>query len=309
MLVRADEINYDYTNERVSAVGNVQIYFGASTLEADRVIYDQNTKRLHAEGNVRLTQADGKVTHGEIMDLSDDYRDGFVDSLRLDAPEQTRLAAARAERSGGNFTIFHSGVYTACEPCKDDPKKPPLWQVKAARIIHDRRREDDVFRGRAARILRRPARLLPVLLGARSDGKAQVRLTHAVVSARARSTGSESRFPITGRSRPTTTSPSRPRSRPSRARCCKASCASGCSTAPIRPRHGPLPARQGLSRFGEPTPGYRDWRGSVETSGQFNLTDKWVWGWDATVVTDKNFLQDYGLMRNVATTNLAFGHP
>jgi LPS-assembly protein len=26
MLVRAEEINYDYTNERVSAVGNVQIY-------------------------------------------------------------------------------------------------------------------------------------------------------------------------------------------------------------------------------------------------------------------------------------------
>ena len=53
MLVRAAEINYDYTNERVSAVGNVQIYFGDSTLEADRVIYDQKTKRLHAEGNVR----------------------------------------------------------------------------------------------------------------------------------------------------------------------------------------------------------------------------------------------------------------
>src|ERR687890_259926 len=49
----------------------------------------------------------------------------------------TRCAAARADRTAGNFTVFHNGVYTACEPCKDDPKKPPLWQVKAARIIHD----------------------------------------------------------------------------------------------------------------------------------------------------------------------------
>ena len=32
---------------------------------------------------------------------------------------------------------MQNGVYTACEPCKDDPKKPPLWQVQAARIIHD----------------------------------------------------------------------------------------------------------------------------------------------------------------------------
>jgi LPS-assembly protein len=137
MLVQASELNYDYSNHRVSAVGNVRIYFSGSTLEADRVIYNETTKRLHAEGNVRLTDTDGKTTYGEIMDLSDDYRDGFVDSLRLDAPDQTRFAAARADRTAGNFTVFHNGVYTACEPCKDDPKKPPLWQVKAARIIHD----------------------------------------------------------------------------------------------------------------------------------------------------------------------------
>ena len=48
MLVQAGEIDYDYTNHRVSAVGNVQIYYGGSTLEADKVIYDEQTKRLHA---------------------------------------------------------------------------------------------------------------------------------------------------------------------------------------------------------------------------------------------------------------------
>ena len=33
--------------------------------------------------------------------------------------------------------MLQNGVYTACEACKNDPKKPPLWQVQAARIIHD----------------------------------------------------------------------------------------------------------------------------------------------------------------------------
>ena len=93
MLVQATQIDYDYVNHRVSAVGNVQIYYGGATLEANKVVYDQKTKRLHAEGNVRLTEPDGKVTYGTIMDLSDDYRDGFVDSLRLDTPDQTRMAA------------------------------------------------------------------------------------------------------------------------------------------------------------------------------------------------------------------------
>ena len=51
MLVQADELDYDYNNQRVSAVGNVRMYYQGATIEADRVIYDQKTKRLHAEGN------------------------------------------------------------------------------------------------------------------------------------------------------------------------------------------------------------------------------------------------------------------
>ena len=137
MLVQATEIKYDYTNNTVAAVGNVQIYYSGATVEADEVIYDQKTKRLRAQGNVRLTEADGKITYGQFIDLTEDYRDGFVDSLRLETADDTRFAAARADRIKGNYTVLQNSVYTACEPCKDDPKKPPLWQVQAARIIHD----------------------------------------------------------------------------------------------------------------------------------------------------------------------------
>src|SRR5262249_3733586 len=79
---------------------------------------------------------DGQIVNGEVLDLNDDYRDGFVDSLRLEAPDRTRFAAPRADRTKGT-TVFHSGTYTACEPCKDDPTRPPEWQIKADRILHD----------------------------------------------------------------------------------------------------------------------------------------------------------------------------
>ena len=209
MLLQAIEINYDYNNKRVSAVGNVQIYYSGTTLEADKVIYDEDHQ---AHAGRRQCAAHRSPTArsptSDIMDLSDDFRDGFVDSLRLDTPDKTRMAAARAERSSGTFTVFHSGVYTACEPCKDDPKKPPLWQVKAARMIHDSDREDDLLRGRAPRILRPAGRLLALFLGARSDRQAQVRLPDADRDARSRP-ASASRRRTTGRWRPTTTSPCR----------------------------------------------------------------------------------------------------
>ena len=36
MLLQANEMQYDYTNQRVSAVGNVQVYYAGSTLESQQ---------------------------------------------------------------------------------------------------------------------------------------------------------------------------------------------------------------------------------------------------------------------------------
>jgi LPS-assembly protein len=110
MMVQASEVQYDHVNQRVNAVGNVQIYYDGSTIEADKVVYNQQTKRLRAEGNVRLTEPGGNITYGEILELNDDYRDGFVDSLRVETPDQTRFAAARADRSDGRYSVLQSGA-------------------------------------------------------------------------------------------------------------------------------------------------------------------------------------------------------
>jgi LPS-assembly protein len=302
MLVRAQEINFDYSNERVSAVGNVQLYYGASTLEADRVIYDQKTKRLHAEGNVRLTQPDGTVTNGEIMDLSDDFRDGFVDSLRADAPEQTRFAANRAERSGSNFTVFHSGVYTACEPCKDDPTKPPKWQVKAARIVHDQTEKMMYFESARLELAGVPFAYVPYFSAPDPTVK---RKTGFLVP----SYSTSSIYGV-GVSVPYYLA--------------LAPDYDATFTPMITSRQGPVLQgewRQRLmdgsymvratgvfqldkSVFPTTSDGYRDWRGSVESTGQFNLGPQWVWGWDGTVLSDKNFLYDYGLLNNLQAATL-----
>jgi LPS-assembly protein len=301
MLIRAEEINYDYTNERVSAVGNVQLYFGGSTLEADRVIYDQKTKRLHAEGNVQLTEADGTVTHAEIMDLSDDYRDGFVDSLRLDAPEQTRFAAPRAERLG-SFTVFHNGVYTACEPCVEDPKRPPKWQVKAARIIHDQGEKMLYFEDARLEFLGVPLAYMPYMSAPDPTVK---RKTGVLTPTYSTSSiyGLGVAVPYYWALAPNY---------------------DFTFTPLITTRQGPLLQGEWRQRLlngayniratgifqldknlFENTPGYLDWRGSVDTAGQFNLSDKWAWGWNATVLSDKNYLYDYGLIRNLQIpTNL-----
>ena len=37
----------------------------------------------------------------------------------------------------GDVTTLNRGVYSPCELCKDDPSKPPTWQIKAVKVIHD----------------------------------------------------------------------------------------------------------------------------------------------------------------------------
>ena len=79
MLVQADQIDYDYNNQQVGAVGRVQIYYRNTTLEADRVTYDQKNKRLNARGNVRMTDADGRITQlGPDVLPAGDYRLEFA---------------------------------------------------------------------------------------------------------------------------------------------------------------------------------------------------------------------------------------
>lgn len=137
MLLEADELVYDNDAQTIAAIGAVRIDYDGNQLVARKVTYNKRTGRMMAEGNVEIVQPDGTRTFADKVDITDDFRDGFVNALRVETVDNTRFAAESAERVGGTVTTFNQGVYTACEPCKDNPDKPPLWQIKAKRIIWD----------------------------------------------------------------------------------------------------------------------------------------------------------------------------
>jgi len=297
MLVRADELQYDNTNNRILAIGNVQIYYQRSTLEADKVVYEQTTKRMRAEGNARFTEADGKVVHGEIIDLTDQFRDGFVDSLQLEAADRTRFAAPRAERKEGRYTVFQSGVYTACEPCKDDPRKPPRWQVRATRIIHDDTEKMIYFEDARLEFLGFPMFYWPYLSTPdpsvkRKTGFLMPKLGYSTQYGVFASTpyfwALAPNYDLT--LTPTLTSKQGLLMQAEwRHRLVNGSYsikAAGIFQAD---------KQYFADKFGPGSPGDRVFRGSIDTTGQFALNSNWVWGWDGTLVTDKMVIQDYGL--------------
>ena len=312
MLVQAREINYDHVNHRVAAVGNVQIYYGGSTIEADRVIYNQTTKRLHAEGNVRLSEEDGKVTYGNIMDLADDYRDGFVDSLRLETPDQTRMAAAHAERTSGNFTVLHNGVYTACAPCKDDPKKPPLWQVKAARIIHDQGEKMIYFEDAHLEFFGQSLVWLPYFSAPDPTVKRKTGMLMPSVNSSSKY-GLAFEVPYYWALAPDYDATLAPMITTKQGLLMQGEFRQRLINGAYSIRGAGIrqldPGYFLHSDNGLPTPGNREWRGSLESSGQFALSDKWVWGWDALLMSDRTFLQDYNPQLSRYRTTDPFQNP
>jgi LPS-assembly protein len=303
MLLQATEIRYDYTNNTVSAIGNVQIYYNGSTVEADEVIYDQKSKRLVARGNARITEADGKITYGQYIDLTDDYRDGFVDSLRLETIDDTRFAASRADRVNGSYTVMQNGVYTACEACKDDPKKPPLWQIQAARIIHGTGEHMIYFEDARVEFFGAPLLYFPFLsapdpsvtrksgflfpnitYGSAYGGGFEVPYFWAVtpssdLTASVMATTKQGElFQGAWRQRLLEGSYS-----------IKVAGIFQQDTAYFANRDGPN------------SPTANTFRGAIQTAGQFSLNDRWVWGWTGLLMTDTQFLFDYQLSQFIGS--------
>ncbi len=138
MLLQADQMIYDNDNGKITAKGNVELYFGDYTLLADSLVYDRNANTLTAIGNVRIKDPDGAVITADHITLTDDFRDGFLDALQLVTKEDTRIVAQSASREAGNVTVFQKGWFTPCKICEDNPSKPPTWRIRAGKIVHRR---------------------------------------------------------------------------------------------------------------------------------------------------------------------------
>ena len=93
LLLEADQLVYDFDHKTVTALGNVQIYYDGYALDAERVIYDQKSGRLIATGGIRMLEPDGNLITTDTLDITDDFRDGFVGSLNVITTDRARFTA------------------------------------------------------------------------------------------------------------------------------------------------------------------------------------------------------------------------
>jgi len=138
LLFNADEVQYDQDLGLVVAKGHVELSQGDQILLADTVTYNQRTNTVTASGHVSFLQPTGDILFADFVELHDDLRDGFIRDVRILLSDRSRLAGNTARRVAANRTEIRRGVYSPCDLCKEDPTRPPEWQVRAEQIVRDR---------------------------------------------------------------------------------------------------------------------------------------------------------------------------
>jgi len=157
----ADEMSFDEERNIITATGNVEVIQGSRRLFADTITYNQITDVVSASGNVELTEPGGEIIFGDRMELSGDLRDAVIESIGMILTDRSRIAATGARRSAGNITEMRKGVYSPCNLCPDNPERPPLWQVKAVKIIHDKKNQIIEYRDAWLEVYGVPVGYLP----------------------------------------------------------------------------------------------------------------------------------------------------
>jgi LPS-assembly protein len=303
LLVDADEIVYNRDDQSITARGGAQLYYQGRALQADRVVYDQRTKRVNAVGRVKLTERDGSITYAEKLELTDDFRDGFIDSLRLESVDKTYFGAARAERVDGETTVFTGGSYTACEACKDDPERPPLWRVKARRIIHQNAEQTIYYEDATLELFGMPIAWLPFF----STPDPSVRHKSGLLAPQyvaKKTLGVGVSTPLYWALSPhydlTITPTFLSRQGVLGTVEWRHKLVNGAYDVRASGIFQQDPSAFSARPFG---PGDRSFRGSVQTRGRYLISDKWEAGWNVSVLSDRWFLQHYKLRPDALASN------
>lgn len=298
LILAADNLIYDRDRDIVIATGGVQIDYGPYKLVTERIEYDQSTGRVRAIGNIELIEPNGNRIYADELDVTDNFSDGFIKSLRIERPDDTRIAASSAERVNGEVSVFNNGVYTACPTCADNPEKPPLWQIKAARVISNGesntiRFEKPTFEIRGVPILRLPSFTIPGHESARRSGflspsvsySTELGFSTSVPYYFALAPNMDATLTASGFSKAgfLTEAEFRQKFR------------KGSHTLRLAGAFQTNPGLFDTNAGRATTDGASQTRGLIASKAEFKLNPKWTFGWDAMFQSDANFAKTYSI--------------
>ncbi|MEM1076318.1 MAG: LPS assembly protein LptD [Pseudomonadota bacterium] len=156
----ADEV-FITENRVLIARGNVEVFQGLVRVQAEEIRYDRVTGELSIIGPIRYRDGEDITVLASAADLDANLRSGILQSAQVVIAEQLQLTAAQMHRVNDRYSQLYKTAVTSCDVCEDG--KPPLWQIRAKRIIHDRQEGQLYFDQAQFRIRNIPVAYIPRL--------------------------------------------------------------------------------------------------------------------------------------------------
>ena len=292
----ADEAGYDQDLGVYVARGRVEMAQDDRVVMADTITYNERSKTVSASGNVVLLMPSGDTVFGNYVDLSDDFKNGVIKSFRSLLKDKSRLAAYSAHRVGGTKEILNKAVYTPCLPCRTDPTRQPIWQIKADQVVRDETAQTITYHGAWMEMWGVPVFYTPYFRHADIGVQRQTGLLNPIFSYSSGDSGVQVRQPyfiVLDDDKDVTISPIvRVRGEPDPA--------GGVLVGEYRQR-----VPNGLFTFSasgtyeneskDDNNDDRELRGHVAGQGLFDLSRDWRWGFNFKNTTDKDYLRRYHL--------------
>lgn len=291
LYLQGDQLVYDNNSNSVIARGNVEIYYSNYILTADEVIYDQGAQTLTAAGNVVLKEPNGNIIRADRYTLTDDFRDGFVQSLSVVAKDDTRIAAERATRRDGNVTEFVNGKFT---PCKSVGGMPPLWCISAARVIHDKEAATITYQDAQFEVFGQPILYLPYFQHADPSVKRKSGFLPPRFGVSSNNLGFHTELPYYFALAPNYDFTFNPMYSAKQGVLWQGEWRHRLANGMYTFKFAAID--QDISNLAAGAdPSLDGWRGSIETRGKFSLGSWWNLGWDVTLESDDTFRRFYKL--------------
>ncbi len=306
--VEANTLNYDAISDVISATGRVVMNYSGYTLACDSLRFEQGSGSVICEGNVRITDAQGTRYEADRIEVTGGMKEAFIRSLTLTTTDGAQITAGDARFSETLETVLTDASYSPCGLCIDEKGNRIGWKVKAATLKQNSQTKVVYFEQPSLEVLGVPVAWLPWLWLPDPTSTRNTGFQLPSVDYKA-DLGGRLRVPYfigIGEDTDILLAPQ------------------------LMTRQGFLMAASWQQRFDygafsieasglyqlDPgafagTVGDRDWRGAIETDGQFQVASDWTIGWNYTTFTDAAYLNDYDfnnagrVVNEVYTTHLS----
>ncbi|MCF6232189.1 MAG: LPS assembly protein LptD [Rhodobacteraceae bacterium] len=159
-LLVADRV-FLTSDRTLIAEGNVEAFQGDIRLRAARITFDRSSGKLTVEGPIRIDQGDNVTVLAEFAELDKGLQNGLLKSARLVFNQQLQLASLQMTRIDGRYSQLYKTTVTSCRICENG--RPPLWQIRARKVIHDQLERQLYFEDAQFRVWDVPVFYLPAL--------------------------------------------------------------------------------------------------------------------------------------------------